>query len=558
MPRIRFSTVGFNPIAVLVLALALSVLSGPARSQPADAKRPMTFLDAQKMRQIGSPVPSPDARLLLHTISTPDWKEARRQTDIHLVSLEKGVSSTRQLTFTKDKNESEPKWLKDNVSFIFASNREAPASAAAQNQLYLMRIDGGEARKITEAKEGVTTFALSRDGRWLVYRSGKAGEEQLYRLPVDGIEAATPEPLTKQAAGLAAWRWAPDGKRIYFVGPESADADEKARREKKFTVDIRNAETPVTGLWAVDLEPRKVTQLTKDATITVADFAVSPDGKWVGFRGISADRYQRNITEQNINGDPFLLNAATGEIERLIRNAEVGESTPGFSPDSRFVVFSAPDDLANYSMKNGRVYMRAVADTGGKWRKLGAGYDGDVSADFWSKDGATIYFNDGVRATTQLVALDVQKDAVRQITSEKAALSVSRDEDTGVVLINYSDGATPPTLFTAPSVEAVGTRANWRQLTDANPQVRQFALGAQEEFTWTSKDGKTVGGVLVKPVGYQAGQRYPLIVAIHGGPAAADVLRFNGGYGAQVYAGAGYVVLQPNYRGSTNYGEAFT
>jgi dipeptidyl aminopeptidase/acylaminoacyl peptidase len=557
MPRIRFIAAGLTPFAALALGVALLPPSAYAQGQPAAGKRPMTFLDMQKMRQVAAPAPSPDARLLLYTISTPDWKEARRQTDIHLVSLEKGVGSSRQLTFTKDKNESEPKWLKDNVSFIFASNREAPAVAATQNQLYLMRIDGGEARKITEAKEGVTTFALSHDGKWLVYRSGKAGEEQLYRLPIDGIDTAAPDALTKQPAGLAAWRWAPDDRRIYFVGPEAADGDEKARREKKFTVDIRNAETPVASLWAVDLEPRKVTQLTRDATITVADFAVSPDGKWVGFRGISADRYRRNITEQNINGDPFLLNAATGEIERLIQNDEVAESTPGFSPDSRFVVFSAPDDLAKYSMKNGRVYLRAVAARGGQWRKLGAGYDGDVSADFWSTDASTIYFNDGIRATTQLVALDVQKDAVRQVTSEKAALSVARDEDTGVVLITYSDGATPPTLFTAPSVEAAGTRAGWKQLTDANPQVRQFSLGAQEEFTWTSKDGKTVGGVLVKPVAYQAGQRYPLIVAIHGGPASADVLRFNGGYGAQVYAGAGYVVLQPNYRGSTNYGEAF-
>ena len=64
-----------------------------------------------------------------------------------------------------------------------------------------------------------------------------------------------------------------------------------------------------------------------------------------------------------------------------------------------------------------------------------------------------------------------------------------------------------------------------------------------------------VGGVLVKPVGYQKGTRYPLIVAIHGGPASADVLGFNGGYNSQVYAGAGYVVLRPNYRGSTNYGQ---
>ena len=142
------------------------------------------------------------------------------------------------------------------------------------------------------------------------------------------------------------------------------------------------------------------------------------------------------------------------------------------------------------------------------------------------------------------------------LTNEKAAVSVSQDHDTGVVLINYSDGTTPATLFTVPDVASLGTRAAWKVLTDANPQTREWALGDQEEFSWKSKDGKMVGGVLVKPVGYQVGQKYPLIVAIHGGPAAADVLRFNGGYGAQVYAGAGYVVLEPNYRGSTNYGEA--
>ncbi len=558
MPRVRFVTTVPGPLVALVLAVSLCAPAARAQGQPAEGRRPMTFLDVQKMRQIGSATPSPDGKLLLYTISTPDWKEAKRQTDVYLVSLEQGVASTRQMTFTKDKNESEPRWLKDNLSFIFASNREAPSASSTQNQLYLMRIDGGEAKKITEAKEGVTTFALSKDGRWLVYRSGKDGEEQLYRVPMDGIDTATPEALTQQTAGIGAWKWAPDDKRIYFAGPESADADEKARREKKFTVNIRNADTPLASLWAVDLEPRKVTQLTKDPTITVADFTISPDGRFVGFRGVSADRYRRNITEQDINGDPFLLDAATGEIERLIRNQEVGESAPGFSPDSRFVAFSAPDDLEKYSMKNSRVFLRAVADKGGTWRKLGAGYDGDVTVDFWSKDGATVYFNDGIRATTQLFALDVRKDAVRQMTNEKAAIAVSRDEDTGVVLINYSDGATPPTLFTAPSIEAAGARAGWKALTDANPQVRQFALGEQSEFTWTSKDGKTVGGVLVKPVGYQTGQRYPLIVAIHGGPASADVLRFNGGYGAQVYAGAGYVVLQPNYRGSTNYGEAFS
>jgi dipeptidyl aminopeptidase/acylaminoacyl peptidase len=540
------------PIIVAVLA---TVFYGAIAAQ-SPARRPMTFLDMQKMRSVGSPAPSPDGRWLLYTVSTPDWKEARSQSDVHLVSLQQGVASTKQMTFTKDKNETSPRWSRDGSFFVFASNREAPASATSQNQLYLMRPDGGEARRITDAKEGVSTFAFSQDGTWLAYRGGKSGEEQLYLLPVSGIETAAADQLTKQAAGIGTWGWAPDSGRIYFVGPETPDADEKARREKKFTVNIRNSETPLNSLWAVDLDPRRTTQLTKDATITVADFSISGDGKWVGFRGISSDRYRRNVTEQNINSNPYLLEVSSGQIEQLLNNTEVGESGVSFSPDSRWIAFAAPDDLTQYTMKNQRVYLRAVDRRGGPWRKLGSAFDGDVSVGFWSKDGGTIYFNEGIRATNQLLALDVQKDAVRQVTNERASLSVSLDDDSGVLLVTFSDGTTPSTLYTVASIDQLATRASWKQLTDVNPQVREFALGEQEEITWTSKDGKKVGGVLVKPVGYQPGQRYPLIVAIHGGPASADVLGFNGGYGSQVYAGAGYLVLRPNYRGSTNYGEA--
>jgi dipeptidyl aminopeptidase/acylaminoacyl peptidase len=541
-------------ITIVLSSLATRVA---AQAPGGGSRRPMTFLDMRQMRNAGSQAPSPDREWLLYTISTPDWQEARSQTDIYLVSLEQGQSSTKQMTFTKEKNETSPTWSRDGSFFVFASNREAPAASAGQNQLYLMRPDGGEARRITDAKEGVSDFAFSKDGRWLVYRSGKSGEEQLYRLPVAGIEdAGEAEELTRQVAGVGSWRWSPDSRRIYFLGADTADADEKLRREKKFTVNIRNAETPLASLWVVELDPARTTRLTRDAAITVSSMTISDDGKWVGFRGISADRYKRNVTEQNINSDLYLLEVATGQIERLTDNREVGENGPSFSPDGQLIAFAGPDDLTKYSMKNSRVYVRNVTARGGQWRKLGSSFDGDVSIGFWSQDGKTIYFNEGIKATNQLLALDVERDAVRQVTNEKASLSVNRDDDTGVLFVSYSDPKTPQTLFTVPSIDQVTNRSSWKQLTDANPQVREFLLGDEEEITWRSKDGKMVGGVLVKPVGYQPGQRYPLIVAIHGGPAGADVLGFNGGYGSQVYAGAGYAVLMPNYRGSTNYGEA--
>ena len=445
--------------ALSAVLLVASAFNAPAQtqSQSAAEKRPMTFLDVQQMRQVGSPTPSPDGRWMLYTVSLPDWKEGKRQTDIFLVSLQQGVASTRQMTFTKDKNETSPQWAQGGDFFVFQSNREAPESAQTRNQLYLMRPDGGEAQRITDAKEGVSDFAFSRDGRTLVYRSGKSGEEQLYRLPVGQTIGATAEQITRHPTGVGSWQWAPDSKRIYFVSRDTADPDEPLRREKKFTVNIRNADTPLSSLWALELDDTKTKRLTEDSTYSVSGITISRDGKWISFRGQSSDRYKRNITQENIYSDLYLLNTASGKIERLTKNDEVSESAVSFSPDSKWIAFSAADDLEKYSMTNGRVYVRAVTDTGKPFRKLGASFDGDVSVGFWSKDGSTIYFNEGIRATNQFFALDVDRDTVTQITKERASLSVDRDDVSGVLLLTYADGTTPPTTYTVSSIDQVAT-----------------------------------------------------------------------------------------------------
>ena len=544
-------------VVSLTAALAISA-SGvtPSLAQaPQVAGRPMTFLDVQQFSRPGAWAPSPDGRWMLYTITTPDWQEDVRQSDIHLVSMEDGVASSRQLTFTDEKDETLPTWSRDGSFFVFASNRDAEEGEDT-NQLYLMRPDGGEAQRITDAEDGVADFDFSDDGRSLVYRGGPPGQEQLYRLPIDGILSAEPEQLTQDEAGVERWQWAPDGGSIYFIRPDSRDEDDELRREQGFTVDIKNMVTALSNLWVVDLAPGATRQLTDDASVSVTDFELSLDGRWITFTGASAERYERNITGSGLYADPFLLETATGHIERLTDNYEVRESLPSISPDGRWIAFSAPDDMTRYTMTENRVYLRDLTDRGGSFRKLGESFDGRVGVEFWSEDGNTIYFNTGVRITRQLHALDVRSGEVRQVTDERAALTVSRDRDSRAILVQYSDPMTPPTLFTVEDVERVADRSAWTQLVDANPQVRQLALGEEVEINWTSTDGKSVGGILVKPVGYREGQRYPLIVAIHGGPAGADILRFNGGYGAQVYAGAGYAVLKPNYRGSINYGNA--
>ena len=183
----------WNRRIVAAVALALSAGAVAARAQapaatasPA-AKRPMTFLgrpeDALARRIVCesgrslAPVHGEHARL-----------EGRQASDRHLPRL---VAAGPAVDEADDVHEGQER---DRAAVVARwpllrlrlEPRDAPSSSATQNQLYAMRPDGGEARKITEAKEGVTTFAFSHDGKWLAYRAGKSGEEQLYRLSVEG------------------------------------------------------------------------------------------------------------------------------------------------------------------------------------------------------------------------------------------------------------------------------------------------------------------------------------------------------------------------------------
>ena len=540
-----------RPSALIHLA-ALAIITAAVGAQQPD-KRPMNFLDVQLMRSAGSLTVSPDGRWVLYTLSVPDWKEARSTTDIWLVSAERGVSSARQLTYTKDKSEGNPAWSADGSFFVFSSNRDAPASAASQNQLYMMRPDGGESRKITDAKDGVFQFGFTRDGKSLVFAAGRAEDRQLWILPAAGIDSVPAVQLSKHATPVGNWQLSHDGARAFFLAPDSVDKDDKERREMKFTATLRNQPMPPNSLWMIDIAAKQEKRLTNDASISVSSFTLSDDGRWAGVRAIRNDRYARNITEEGINGDLWLVNLGSGQVQRLTNNLEIGEANLSFAPDGKTMAFSAANDFKYF--RDSRVFVRGIEDTGSAWREIGDGYDGGVSIGFWSDDSRTIYFGAGVRATNQLMSIDVASGKVTQITDEKASLNVSRDDVSRRLLITYADPKTPTSHYTVSGLADVAGRSRWTRLTDANPQVAGFALGDAEEVVWKSKDGKMVGGVLVKPTGYRAGQRYPLIVAIHGGPAGADVLGFNGGYGSQIYAGDGYAVLLPNYRGSTNYGE---
>src|SRR5262249_43006395 len=162
------------------------------------------------------------------------------------------VSSTRQLTFTKDKNETSPRWSKDGSFVAFLSDRDAtgaaPAGAAGgggrggagggggRNQLFGLRPHRGEAKRVTDARDGVAPFQFTKDGKSIVYTSGRSDNEQIFTLAIADLwtgDMPHATQLTRHATGIGTWQFSPDGSKIYFVTPDSIDRDERARNDKQ-------------------------------------------------------------------------------------------------------------------------------------------------------------------------------------------------------------------------------------------------------------------------------------------------------------------------------------
>lgn len=499
----------------LVVAATIASLTQTAFAQA--GKRPMTIDDMMAIKNVGGAAISPNGSLVVYTVSAwehPNANPARgdsargdrhdMRSHLWLVPSD-GSRPARQITFS-ERGESQPQWSPDGSGVAFLSARgTANGDEQPRTEIYVLRLDGGEAEKITEAKEGVTGF-----------------------------------------------RWSPDGKRIAFLSVDSLPKTSEAARKRRDDPQVYEGDFRLSHVWVVDVGTKKESELVHTTQFTVRGAPTwSPDGKRLAYVTTPTTL----LRDERRNG--FIVDAATGAAERIDAGADI-EDTPVWSPDGRTLAFTTlrqthpmvPDSLQWKEVLNAHL---VLYDVGSKRpRDVSAGFDNSPGALTWSPDGKSLYFTAEDRVYSSAYRFDVGSAKYNRLTERQLIRGMSFDKSGTHVALVIGTSLNPGDVY---SSEA--TFSTPRKLTDAKPQLADFALGESDVVTWKSSDGQEVEGVLLKPVGYRAGQRYPLLVEIHGGPTGAHNIGFKASWGSpgQYWAGQGWAILYPNPRGSTGYGE---
>ncbi|MEA2720963.1 MAG: hypothetical protein QOJ39_2827, partial [Candidatus Eremiobacteraeota bacterium] len=429
--------------------------------------------------------------------------------DSELVVVDVATGARRVLTHERI-GVHNPRWAPagDRVAYLASPARAKPA------QLYVLPMNGGDSEKITDVKSGIGTFAWRPDGAGFAYLAEddppktKAPEDFVPAFPVTDEHFLTREP----SRPAHAWTVGADGKGAKQItkGELSPTAD---------GADLRW--TPDASSLVMTMQPDPVfAHLTKSRTMVVdvatgTARAVRPDAHDGAF-ALSHDGKRIALAVPR-HGSMYLQSDA--DVRELADGREV-ESAAAIDRNTHWFEFAADDKSLLVATADGVRNVLWNYPLGGKPSRVDLG-DVDFDPD------ATI-------ASNGTIAFVGQR---RDDPNEIYVLPVN-----AIANVNANANTTAP-----------------RKLTNENAFLAGYALAKRDRFDWTSDDGTPVNGVLTYPAGYQPGKKYPLVLDIHGGPVSTSTWNFGTVEGAlcQILAARGYLVLQPNYRGSDNQGDAF-
>ncbi|MDC7684236.1 S9 family peptidase [Asticcacaulis sp. BYS171W] len=483
-------------VSLPALAIATPDPAAATAELPRAQARMMTAVDLLSLQRASDPKISPDGQTVLYRVSTADWKKNKVT-----LSLWRAKADGTEPRLMVEDGGSDLTWSPDSRHFAFVAKRGEDKAS----QIYVMSLDGGEAKRLTDSAKNVGNLKWSDDGRFIYFT------------------AQTPDSKT-------------DKKRI-------ADKDDMfAFEEPRGRNTLRRADA-VTG---------------KLHTLVSGDFDVKSYDVAANGETVAYVRAPSRLLDDGQFGEIW-LHTGKGADHRLTDN-NYGESGVKIAPDGKTILFLANAKDGRYGTVNTNLFVldatsKAITELGTRTTNAPAEEPGwEIESAAFAPDGKSVFFtaNEGVRSTLNRVPVTGGAWTIL-ITGDSVVSDFDVASGSGRLAYIQSSAMQPAELYALdPAKKPV-------QVSHLNDNLAQrFRLPKQEAVQWTAPDGQKLEGLITYPLDYVAGKAYPLIVQSHGGPRSVDQFNiFSYGRLNPLLAAHGIMTLSVNYRGGTAYGDTF-
>ena len=535
-------------------ALAVVLFASCALTAAAQTKPKLTLDEFFNSVDFTSLEISPDGNSIVIGTERADWDQQIFRKDLWLWrgDVKNGDGNSGSLIqLTQSGHDSEPKWSPDGRWIAFLSERKSSTEKSGDSdsdadskddptsQLYLISPNGGEAFAITQGDEEVHAFAWSADSQTIYF----AIRQPWTKSQKDAYKKAWKDVVQYRTAERGDALFAlnvPGAIARHAAAPAKSEADSEVHKETKEDEDMTSGALPVTT------SPLRVDRLF-----------TSPDGSKLAFLTNSINQRQEKIEDVEIYVVDLRAPSSVQNFvasRRVTNNAAV-ETNPRWASDSRHILFTVEVGDVSGPYRDLQPHLYSLDINDGKIEQWSKDFIGPIDHYVVSSDN--ILASARIGTEVQLYSAAKPAESLHRISAWPGTYSqISTAEHSPKIAFIYSSLTKPEEIYVADSAAALDQA---RPITSFNATLAEKDLPQGKPYQWKADDGTTIEGMLIYPPGKFEAKHLPMLTFIHGGPADADGNHFEADWyqWSALAATNGWLVFEPNYRGSTGYGDKF-